>query len=362
MNGWQKAQKYLSEQLTVLLGRETPTLAGGSPMPAWTTSMAMAARAVGFMVVCLLLVCLFGAITNQVHLYARPLKLLTVPIIVFLYLVRKGEQAVSLYTPPSSTAVGWGLAGFFFSAVASHNWCNVGLCFGIISGLFVYIDPLALRNMLSKEGARVWMVVLGAFSGPLLLLLQKALWVPVSKFYLGLSVLWLSPSFSKVTILLSQELHKRSNPEGLELARSVGAVGRHFSHKGPVFLALINKNFFVKLTVVSNVFNGVFLLFFFMALLSLRGVAWFERVSWPAVALGGVAYNVLVGSALLAAFFALGHSSAVGNGWFLTDIAQALLQPRYDQLASWGGYIILESSYLAMIYAFVQYRQRASHA
>lgn len=307
-----------------------------------------------------LLVCmLFGAAFGKGFLVQRACKCLSLPIIAYFYLNRPSPKVQALYAESSPTAMGWSLAGFFFAAVATSNWSPFGLLLGTVAGLFLWIRPQALWQLLASQGHSGVLVALGALSGPALIIVQRYIWKPVAEIAVAVMQLALDAQYKLSVVTKADLLQDRGL---LASAKEMGMVGRHFSRANSDFIALMSGQYYMQFNVMNNALNGLFLLPFVLALLLLLREPLFRRLPLQPMLLAGIVL-VLVGvPLLLSALYPLGQDGSRESASIVTAYLHQMFQLRNGAWAGMLGYLAVECALIAIMLRYFPRRETAETA
>lgn len=311
--------------------------------PETLPNTSLAWQSMGLVIVGLLLCVIIGFAFNKYFLLDRGMRMLSVPLIGFLYIYRPHAD-LSAIRPPSATMLGWSVAGFFFALVASADWAVLGMCIGVLSGIFLRLNPRLLLQQMNKN-KRIYRILLaGILCAPVLALLRNFIWMPLAKLTAYPMVLLLQSFYTDILIATR---HNLQIGQGIYAATSEAfkTFGMRFGPRQMNFVMVTtDSNTFMKITANMNIGNGLFLYVVMIAVMALYQPSLFRKISpWKIYGFGFVfiwAANVLWLSMLYLLLPAANNVSPDAVG---AAVGQLMSITSSSSFIGWVGYLMLDA-------------------
>lgn len=291
-----------------------------------------------------------GLLFHKPFLLDNGMKMLSLVVIAFLYLSHPGTARAVLLREPSAAAIGWSLAGFCFALVASRSWSVYGLLLAVMAGLFVRVTPEALVEEMKKDRRATVVILLAAFSGPLLALTRKFLWMPLAQGTAWLMALILSPFYDTVDIATRSELLQRGD-DILPLVERLTALGMTFPRRQTDYVLIATEDMYMKISAFMNLSNGLALLAFALGVALLLGLPLHRQRRLRRVYALAALFVMLANALWLSLVYMMlpprGHAEdAVGAA------LRQLISTGSPAVFGWLGYALLCATVLGVLWHF----------
>lgn len=301
------------------------------------------------MVAGLVLCMIIGLGFNKFFLAESSLKMLTVPALAYLYIYYSPSATLDFLRPPSARALGWCVAGFLFSMVASAGWMPLGLCVATGAGLFLRLDPRLTWRNLRQNPCFAGVILAGILSAPVLVMFRKYLWMGFSKLTATLMSWLLAPFYASLTVASRDWLLAPRSGLDTLVANLRDHGVRVTKHSN--FFIITNGDSYMKFLPGMNLGNGVFLFLFLLALCAIaRPDACNTRLLRKAYG-WGLLFILLANVVWLSFLFLLLPGFAASDPNWLSIAARYITAPNTLSIISWLGYLLLDGMALAMLWA-----------
>src|SRR5579884_711001 len=107
-------------------------------------------------------------------------RLMTIPLIFYLYLQSVAKDNVLVYSRFSNLQLAISLAAFLAASVAGGYWPIPLLLLSAVLSIFASLDSQQFMRQVTRDIRRASFALVGALSGPLYLLAQLFWWKPVA--------------------------------------------------------------------------------------------------------------------------------------------------------------------------------------